>query len=89
MHGRFLPTNGDNICPAVTNRNTEQSAPPPSSARWNVWFSATTVLSHRPAPSELRSVERMILHYDGSPYHPAPSELCSVERMILHYRHED
>jgi hypothetical protein len=35
------------------------------------------------APTELRSVERVILHYDGFDQ-SAPAELRSVERMILH-----
>ena len=39
---------------------------------------------HHRAPTELCSVERMILHY-SYPHHRAPTELCSVERRILHY----
>jgi hypothetical protein len=35
------------------------------------------------APTELGSVERMILHYDGLEKN-APAELGSVERVILH-----
>ena len=49
------------------------------------WPALTTSdLLPSPAPSEVRSVERMILHYPRPtlPSSPAPSELRSVERMI-------
>jgi len=40
-----------------------------------------------PAPTELVSVERLILHYREEPSAgPAPTELVSVERLILHYQ---
>jgi len=42
-----------------------------------------------PAPTELASVERVILHYKEEPSAgPAPTELASVERVILHYKEE-
>jgi len=41
----------------------------------------------RAAPTELASVERVILHYqEGSSAGAAPTELASVERVILHYQ---
>jgi len=46
-----------------------------------------TFLTAGPAPTELASVERVILHYqEGLSAGPAPTELASVERVILHYQ---
>lgn len=43
-------------------------------------------LVHVFAPTELASVEQLILHYKNQlPDHVAPAELASAERVILHY----
>jgi hypothetical protein len=41
---------------------------------------------NRAAPTDLVSVERVILHYrEGQTLPNAPTDLVSVERVILHY----